>query len=313
LSRGTGAKSRGTLIALGIVLVVLAAVAFLGGAGAEGQVVQQVTRSFVLEPGQALTVVGRNGPITYEVWNGEAVRIEATAEAPGLARALWRLVGGGDVVHFSQDASGVEARADARTSLLGWADFKVRFHILVPREWAGEVRLTSANAHITATGLAGEAVLRTSNGPIAVQGMVGTLEARTSNGSISLADVYGSVTAVASNGAVTIAGGHLAGNGRVQTSNAPIELRAGLAPDASYDVTTTNGAVRALLPDPDVAVELTAMNGQISSAADMVVAARERERVAGRERERLAGRIGAGTAQLRIRTSNGEIALETVL
>src|SRR5690606_7886724 len=54
-------------------------------------------------------------------------------------------------------------------------------------------------------------------------------------------------------------------------------------------------------------------NGQISSAADMVVAARERERVAGRARERLAGRIGAGTAQLRIRTSNGEIALETVL
>ena len=313
MNRGTGRKSRGTLIAAGIVLVVLAAVALLGGAGAEGQVVEQATRSFVLAPGQTLSVVGRNGPITYEVWNGEAVRIEATAEAPGLARALWRLMGGGDVVRFSQDATGVEARADARTSLLGWANFKVRFHVRVPREWAGEVRLTNANAHITASGLAGDSVLRTSNGPIAVQGMVGTLQARTSNGDISLADVHGSVTAVTSNGAVTIAGGNLAGSGRVQTSNAPIELRAGLAPDASYDVTTTNGAVWARLPDPDVAVELTAMNGHISSAADMVVAARGRERVAGRERERLAGRIGAGTAQLRIRTSNGQIALETDL
>src|SRR5690606_9597983 len=140
------------------------------------------------------------------------------------------------------------------------------FHILVPRVWPGVVRLTSANADITPTGQAGAAALRPSNGPIPAWAVLGALEARTASGSISLADVYGSVTAVPSIGAVTIAGGHLAGNGRGQTSNAPIELRAGLAPDASNDVTTTNGAVRALLPDPDVAVKLTAMNGQISSA-----------------------------------------------
>lgn len=298
-------------MAVGLFLIVLGAAVLAGRVG-EGQVIEQVSRTFVLDSGQALTVAGRNGPITYEVWSGDAVRIEATAQASGLARMLWGLLGGGDVVHFSQDASGVEAMADARVSLLGWANFKVRFHILVPREWAGEVRLTNANADIAATGLAGNAVLRTTNGPIAVQGMVGTLQARTSNGQISLADVYGSVTAVTSNGIVAIAGGSLSGQGRLQTSNAPIELRAGLAPDASYDVTTTNGAVRALLPDPDVAVELTAMNGQIS-AGDLVIAARERERVAGRERERLAGRIGDGTAELRIRTSNGQIALETLL
>lgn len=297
---------------MGIALIVLGVVTLLAGLSGDGDVMGQVTRSFVLEPGQQLAIAGRNGAITYEEWDGHDVQIEATTRASALARVLWTVLGGGDAVHFAQGSSGVEAAADSRTSFIGWAGFQVGFHVRVPRGWTGSVQLVNANGNISAAGLSGDVLLRTTNGPIAVQGMTGTLEARTSNGTINLADVHGSVTAVTSNGVVLISGGTLAGSGRVQTTNGAIELRAGFEAAASYDLTTTNGAVRAYLPNPDVVLDLTAMNGEIRSQVPFVVSEEGRERVAGRERERLEGRIGAGSALLRIRTSNGPIDVITL-
>lgn len=288
-------------IIAGIAAIVLGVAVLMGGAGFSGEVLDEVSRSFALAPGQELVIRGWNGPITYGPWEGDEVRIAATAETGGVLGGLWRLLGGQVTVNFVEDERGVAARADASGGLLGRGSVKVRFHVAVPRDWSGRVALTTSNGPINAAGLAGDAALRTSNGAIQVRGLAGTLEARTTNGTIQLADVDGRVEAVTTNGPVKVLGGTLAGSGRVQTTNGGIELRAALARDASYDLTTSNGTVRTYLQAPDVALDLNTFNGRILLETEVAVS-----RIDGR---RLVGRLGEGNAFLRIRTTNGSITL----
>ncbi|MFS8666165.1 MAG: hypothetical protein LOD84_10910 [Limnochordales bacterium] len=220
-------------IIAGIAAIVLGVAVLMGGAGFGGEVLDEVSRSFALAPGQELVIRGWNGPITYGPWEGDEVRIAATAETGGVLGGLWRLLGGQVTVNFVEDERGVAARADASGGLLGRGSVKVRFHVAVPRDWSGRVALTTSNGPINAAGLAGDAALRTSNGAIQVRGLAGTLEARTTNGTIQLADVDGRVEAVTTNGPVKVLGGTLAGSGRVQTTNGGIELRAALARDGA--------------------------------------------------------------------------------
>ena len=290
---------------LGIVVaVVLGATALMLGSGADGQGAERVVRTFALAPGQEIRVVSWNGPITFETWDEDVVEIEARTEPTGIARSLWRLLGGEATVRFHEDERGVRAEIEATRGMLGRASLDVSFRVRVPHEWTGTVSLTTSNGRILAAGLSGQATLKTSNGTISVKGVNGALDARTSNGAIDVADVHGQLTAVTSNGAVHVLGGTLSGTGRVQTSNGAIELRTGLAPAASYDITTSNGSVTARLLSPNVALDLNTFNGDIRLETEVTVSAVDSRR--------LVGRIGAADALLKIRTTNGSIVLGTL-
>lgn len=287
-----------------IVLVaglVLGTAALMSGAISEGETAARVVRSFSLEPGQELRVVGWNGPITYETWDRDVVQIEAVAEPWGVVQAVWRMLGGEANVNFTEDERGVAVRVDASGGMLGRASLRIGFHIWVPEDWSGTVVLNTTNGRIEARGLAGDATLKTSNGAIWVDGVSGALDARTSNGAIRLADVDASVTAVTSNGTVRVLGGTLRSTGRVQTSNGGVELRVGLSRDAFYDVTTSNGTVTAVLAEPDVSLDLTTFNGEVRLQTEVTVSTIGQRR--------LVGRIGEGNAFLKIRTTNGSIIL----
>src|SRR5690606_16757604 len=165
----------------------------------------------------------------------------------------------------------------------GWANLRLSFRVLVPRDWEGDISLY------------------TSNGSVVVERQAGSLAVKTSNGRIELRDVDGVVTAETSNGAIVVDGARLARAGRLRTSNGPVELRARLDEGASYEVRTSNGAVRLALIEPDVSLNLTTSNGQIALETEVSVAEVGRNR--------LVGRIGQGAAQLSARTSNGDITV----
>jgi len=185
----------------------------------------------------------------------------------------------------------------------GWANLRLSFRVLVPRDWEGDISLYTSNGRITARDLRGDARLRTSNGSVVVERQAGSLAVKTSNGRIELRDVDGVVTAETSNGAIVVDGARLARAGRLRTSNGPVELRARLDEGASYEVRTSNGAVRLALIEPDVSLNLTTSNGQIALETEVSVAEVGRNR--------LVGRIGQGAAQLSARTSNGDITVSS--
>lgn len=290
------------LVVLLIGLLVLSlGFASLFSVGLSGpETIEEIERSFRLAPGKALYVQGENGEITYENWDGDEVVVRATkvhaAVWGGFADRYARRI----EVEISEDASGVRAVQKGRFGFF-FGNMKVRYHLLVPRNWSGQVTLRTSNGSIRAEGLRGEAELRTSNGRITVEGQSGSLKAHTSNGRIELSNIDGTVEAHTSNGQIRIDGGRLEGAGRLRTSNGDVRLFAQLEKDAAYTVRTSNGSVILVLAEPDVTVDLATTNGGIDLHTEVSTTRLGRNE--------LVGRIGDGSARLEVRTSNGTISL----
>lgn len=290
------------VLILGLTVLVLGTIGVVWSSFTAPRVVEELERSFQLEPGKTLHVQGANGAITYETWDGDEVIIRATKLVSG-TKSLAERLGRQITIDFTENASGVRVVQRGRIMFLfGFGDASVTYHILVPEGWWGDVTLHTTNGSIRAQGIHGEAELRTSNGRITVAGQSGRLGAFTSNGSVQLAAVNGTVVAETSNGSIGVEGGRLEGTGRLRTSNGSVHLAAKLEKDAAYSVRTSNGQVTLVLEEPDVTVDLATSNGEIKLNNVEVTATRV-------GRSELAGRIGGGSALLEVRTSNGTISL----
>ena len=291
------------VLILGLTVLVFGTVAMVWTSFAAPRIVEEIERSFQLEPGKTLYVQGANGMITYGTWDGDEVVIRATKMITGAWQSFAERLGRQITIDITEDASGVRAVQMGRIApLFGFGNAVVTYHVLVPEGWWGNVTLRTSNGSIRAEGIHGDAELRTSNGRITVEGQSGRLGAYTSNGSIDLAGVGGVVVAETSNGPIRVDGGRLEGTGRLRTSNGSVHLFAKLEKDAVYTVRTSNGQVTVVLEEPDVAVDLATSNGGINLDNVEVTATRI-------GRSELAGRIGDGSAQLEVRTSNGTITL----
>lgn len=302
--KASEATMRVTVLIIGLLVLALGTTALVAAELPGSRVSEEFIQSFTMAPGQKLTVQGNNARITYEQWDGDQVVIKATSERIGLLADLADRISGGVTIEFSQDDHGVRAVTQYPKRLSFLRRVSVRFLVRVPRDWHGDITLTTSNGPITVSGMRGDATLRTSNGTISVEGHTGALQARTSNGPILLSDVNGAVQARTSNGPIRLKGGTLTNNGYLRTSNGAIELRAELETDASYEVITSNGGVTLVLADPDVALDMSTSNGRIDLRTDVTVSSVDRRRVV--------GRIGDGVANLNVKTSNGSISLSAV-
>lgn len=298
-------RMRLIVLALGLGVLVLGTIALLAtGLGGE-KLVEEIERSFFVEPGRQISVQSRNGTLTYEAWDGSEVVVYARKESlvslfPSLSQWISRRID----VEIEQDERGIRA---VQSPYMGWfwmGNTAVHFHVKVPRTWEGDISLHTSNGRITASDLHGRAELRTSNGQITAERSSGRLVAKTSNGRIELKDVSGVVEAETSNGGIQVEGGILSQSGRFHTSNGPVRFTAKLEPGASYEVRTSNGRVTLAIIDPDLELELRTSNGEID--LDTEIAVREIGR------SRLAGRIGEGSARLHVRTSNGDITFSSI-
>lgn len=293
-----------------VVLVIGLAVLVFGALGLAGSTVpgsmlsEQFVESYHLESGEFLRITSSNGRITYEPWDGDEVVIEATRLRSRFMSSWVESIWGETTVAFNRMDGGVEAAVERPRR--GWFSdgVRVQFHVKVPRGWHGSINLTSSNGPITASEIHGDVFVRTSNGGIVINGGTGVLTARTSNGAIRLSDVHGTVEARTSNGPVTFVDGTLTDIGLLRTSNGAVQMRARLEQGASYDVTTSNGAVTLTLIEPDTALELRTSNGGIHLETEIKASSLERNRVV--------GTIGDGASRLNVRTSNGSITLSAI-
>jgi hypothetical protein len=157
------------------------------------------------------------------------------------------------------------------------------------------------------------------NGKICLEGINRSIRARSNNGSISISQIRGDIDVTTANAKVTCSctHGHLrarSSNGKIEvdshqgsidasTSNGVIRASIDQLGETGVSLTTTNGRIVLDLPEkPDVDVDILVENGHIRNDLELKDETHDMD-------GRVRGRIGNGGTPIRLRTSNGTVAL----
>ena len=272
---------------LGVLIVFLTAACSAGFSGPT----ETRDDSFVVGESPRVVVSGGNGRIIVNPGTDGTVRVEATLRKP-------------DDLEYETTQEGDTISVEAREKKLGIFNF-------------GD----SPGADIEITAPSNTRVeLRTSNGSVEVYGMHRSGTVRTSNGKIAMEDVIGDFDISTSNGGVTIT--LASGAFDVETVNGRIEFEGELAPGGDNRMTTINGSVEVKLQGtPSVKLDASTGNGSVTTRLPILTASAGNERSDSDSpslpfpwrsdtRENLVGTIGAGDAELIVRTSNGSVMIQ---
>jgi hypothetical protein len=157
------------------------------------------------------------------------------------------------------------------------------------------------------------------NGKISLEGIDRSIRARSNNGSISIREIRGDIDVTTANAKVTCSctHGHLrarSSNGKIEvdshqgsidasTSNGVIRASIDELGETGVSLTTTNGRIVLDLPEkPDADVDIRVENGHIRNDLELKDQTHDMD-------GRVRGRIGNGGTPIRLRTSNGTVAL----
>ena len=247
---------------------------FIAAACSEGFTGRTETRddSFVVGESPRIVVSGENGHVIVSPGTDGTVRVQATLKKP-------------DDLEYETTEEGDTISVEAKDKRRGIFNFG--------GSPGAAIEITApSNARVE---------LRTSNGRIEVYGMHQSGSLRTSNGKIVLEDVTGDFDISTSNGRVTIA--RATGTFDVETSNGRIKFDGELAPGGDNRMTTSNGSVEIKLTGrPSVELDASTSNGSVTTRLPILTTS------AG-DKHHLVGTIGAGDAELFVRTSNGSVTI----
>ena len=274
---------------------------FLTAACSEGFTGPTETRddSFVVGGSPRVVVSGSNGRIVVNPGTDGTVRVQATLRKP-------------DDLEYETAQEGDTISVEAKEKGRGIFNFAespgADIEITAPSNTRVELRTSngrveSPGADIEITAPSNTRVeLRTSNGRVEVYGMHRSGTVRTSNGKIVMEDVTGDFDISTANGGVTIA--QASGTFDVETSNGRIDFDGEMAPGGDNRMTTSNGSVAIKLQGtPSVKLDASTVNGSVTTRLPILTTSPGDER-------HLVGTIGAGDAELFVRTSNGSVMIQ---
>ena len=283
---------------------------FVWPLSAHAKIERTVEKTFAVQPGATLKVETQGGDVTVRPGADDEVRIVARqtirakseAEADALLEKL-ELV-------FSQEGEAVRASAryasrGAGSGFGSWPPVSVDFEITVP---------TTINP-----------VLRTSGGDVRVGDVTGRVDVRTSGGDVELGRIDGVVKAGTSGGDIDLM--QATGEADLHTSGGDIEI------DAVINVvnaSTSGGDISATFAGPfkgdcsfstsggdvevkvvaDAAFQLDASTGGGKIKAKGLALTIERGGVG---QSRLGGTVNGGGPLLKLRTSGGDIEIESAI
>ncbi|WP_254536254.1 DUF4097 family beta strand repeat-containing protein [Halomarina litorea] len=236
------------------------------------------TSTHTVPDGARLVVENRNGAVTVERGDGESLVLSTTkrtrAGRDHLDRVEVRTRTDGD--RFVVERVAVDGADDGEVTV----DVTLAVPPGVP-----VASVTTANGAVSLSGTAGDTDVRTENGAVTAVDVDGRLSLRTSNGRIEAAGVRGYRDLRTENGEIDASVASMAGDLAVETTNGRVSLALDRALDARIDASTTNGRV---------------------TVEGLALAEHEVRR------ERVTGRLGEGTHELRVRTTNGPVDLRTL-
>ena len=171
--------------------------------------------------------------------------------------------------------------------------------IAVPRKM--RIAVTAANGKVCLQGIEGDVKARSGNGSLSVVDVVGKVAVQTSNAKVCCKGICGDLFARSSNGKIELACHR--GSVDASTSNGVIQAELEEIGRGGITLATSNGKIVLELPDEvDADIDIRVDNGVIRNDRDL-------EKQTGDARGRLRGRLGRGGTAIKLRNSNGTIAL----
>ena len=255
-------------------------------------------KTFAVTGKPELSLKTFDGAIEVTTWDKPVVglTIERRAGSQADAEAL--------KVTTSQDGNRivVEAVQPERALQMGiHVGRSVRFIVSVPKNT--DLVARTGDGSIAVTGVHGRLELRSGDGSVTGTGLDGEVAAHTGDGSVALDGVKGKVDVDTGDGSVRIAGAPTALTAHTGDGSVALDLDAGTAIKANWEITTGDGGVRLTLPGT-INAELDASTGDGSINASDFGLQTDRD-----SRNELRGRIGAGGSTLKVRTGDGGITI----
>lgn len=199
------------------------------------------------------------------------------------------------VVQDTGDRLDIEVEIPRRWNRRGTANLCIK----LPRRM--EVWVAAANGRVDVEGIRGGVHARSTNGSARVSDVIGDVEVATTNAKVSCSCTCGKLLARSSNGKIEI--DQHRGSVDASTSNGLIRASLEDVGEEGVLLCTSNGRIVLDLPDEvDADVDMRVDNGIIRNDRQLCQKGRETG-------GRVAGRLGTGGRPIKLRTSNGSIAL----
>lgn len=221
------------------------------------------------------------------------IRKKVSADCPDRAQRLLDSIQIQD--ERSSDVLEIAVQIPRRCSRHAVAHLEVH----VPR--ATKVASRSSNGKICLEGLERSIRARSSNGAIAINDVTGDIDVTTANAKVACRSTQGRLHARSSNGKIEVTG-HT-GSIDASTSNGVIKATIIALGEGGVSLSTSNGRIVLELPsDSNADVDMKVENGHIRN--DLELEESSTDAVG-----HVQGRLGKGGTPIRLRTSNGTIAL----
>jgi hypothetical protein len=293
---------------------------------AHAKVERTIEKTFTVQPGGNLHVETQGGNIsvqpstdgTARIIAREKIRATSQADADEILKKL--------ELTMEQSGNAIYAAAKYETTFSGfhlgsWPPVQVDFVITIPADFASDLKTSGGD--ITVGNFGGKLHARTSGGDIKLGRISADIYASTSGGNVSLEEGTAAVKLGTSGGDVTV--GHAAGPADLSTSGGNIKIesvenevhattsggdvRVGIVGPLKGDcvLSTSGGQVRAVV-DKGASFHLDASTsgGEVNAAGITITIER-----GGQGRSRLSGDVNGGGPLLRLRSSGGDVILQT--
>lgn len=243
--------------------------------------------SFTVGVSPTVVVNSENGSIEINAGTDNEVRVEATlTDAP---RVQYEISQDGDTITI-----------DAKISKEWWFFGSAAADIAITAPAGTYVDIDTSNGAVELHGMEGAGTLRTSNGKIVLKDVKGAYDGTTSNGAIEIGTMEGTCVISTSNGSVDL--WDVKGEVEVESSNGEIWFSGEMTAGSRSRLVTSNGKVDVELSGtPSISLDAKTSNGVVTCEL-VITATLTRE-------DHLVGTIGAGEAELYIRTSNGDVTI----
>lgn len=302
-------------------LLTLAALLALVPVAAHARIERVVEKTFTVKPGELLKVETSGGSIRVQsaddnkvtVVAKQRIKANSEAEADELLEDL--------TLTIEQDDDGVVAKSKYERRGWGSQPVQVDFTVTVPTRYnvwlrtsGGDVRVSDLDGYVDAHTSGGNIVLgkisreveaRTSGGNVALEEGMGRVKLNTSGGNIRVERAAGDTDLGTSGGDIQIK----SVEGTVHASTSGGNVSAGIAGALKGDcvLTTSGGQVRATV-DRSAAFQLDASTSGGGVNAEGLTITIDK---GGAGKSRLSGKVNGGGPLLKLRSSGGNIVIET--
>lgn len=254
----------------------------------------RIEKNLQLAPGGTLYLDTSGGDVAVRGSSGTGARVVVTSNISDLENAF--------DFRFEEQPNGVQIVAHRHSGMNWGSHFTLKFEIQVPRQTSLELK--TGGGDVRTSDLEGMVRLKTSGGDVDVADVKGNVDAATSGGDMRVRQLSGNLMLRTGGGDInaTAVGGHV----EIHSAGGDIEVSLVRGNAQGGEVETSGGEINvALDPTVNLNLEVSAGAGDVHSDLTLTTTGTVSE-------SNLRGALGKGGELLRLRSSGGDIHLQSL-